>query len=229
VSKIELPEDFDPAEPLSAVLDERYERLAQLAVIGVPKQTAAWEAGFRAKGDQPVRPGNVARYFRDPRVRARMVFLAADEAEVIAATRAFVRDLLMNWATLDILGQFAILGEVDVNGQKVTRVIGIDWRALKESDHSAAITTFRFDRETGIMTEFDRVDPDTALAQLRDMYGLRAPRRKEISGPNGGPIEHADVTAYTDDELSQLESILAAGEARTIARGGASGDRTPRD
>lgn len=220
-----LPADFDPAEPLSIVLDERYERLAQLAVIGVPKQTAAWEAGFRAKRDQPVRAGNVARYFRDPRVRARMAFLAGDRAEVVAAARAFVAERLMSWATLDVLSEFAIVAEVEVAGTKVPRIIGIDWSRLKASEHSSAVTGFKFDRETGMMIEFDCIKPDDAIAQLRDMYGFRAPRRTEVTGRGGGPVQTLDVNKYTDEELIQLESILAAAATRAGVDESAGGDR----
>jgi len=141
-----LPADFNPAVPLTLCLDERYERLAQLAVIGVPKQTAAWEAGFRDKNGKAIRRGNVARYFRDPRMRARMTFLAGDEAEVIAATRNFVRMRLMQSVTLDVLCEFAIIAQVEVEGRKVPRIVGIDWNALKNSEHSAAVTGFKFDR-----------------------------------------------------------------------------------
>jgi hypothetical protein len=227
VSKTSLAADFDAAEPLR---DERYERFAQLRVIGVPCRQAADDAGFRAKGGkEPLLSGNAARLDRHPEVRARKAYLAGDDAEVIAATRNFVRAKLMNWATLDVLAQYAIVGEVDIDDKKVTRIIGIDWAALKASEHSGAITKFKFDRETGVMTEFDRVDPDSAIAQLRDMYGLRAARRTELTGKDGGPIKHQDMSAYTDEELAQLEVIQTAAAARAIAHGDPGGAGTPRD
>jgi hypothetical protein len=212
-----IASDFDPAIPLR---DERYERFAQLRVIGVPCRAAAHEAGFRAKGDKPILPGNAARLDRHAEVCARKAYLAKDDAEAIAATRNFVRDRLMRSATLDVLADFAIIGTTEVDGKKVARIVGIDWDALQKSEQSIAITGFKFDRDTGVMTEFTRDDPLAAITQLRDMYGLRAARRKEISGPDGGPIQTEDVTQYTDDELSQLEGILRAREARTITHAG---------
>jgi len=217
-----LSTDFDPSVPLR---DERYERFSQLRVIGVPTRAAANEAGFHAKGGKPILAGNAARLDRHPEVLARKAFLAADDAEVIAATRNFVRDRLMRSATLDVLAQFAILGTVEIDGKKVPRIVGIDWEALKASAQSIAVTGFKFDRETGMMVEFTRDDPLQALAQLRDMYGLKAPRKKELSGPNGGPVQVEDVTGYTDDELLQLEAIQRAANARrSVAHTDQSGD-----
>lgn len=208
-----LPEKFDPALPLS---DPRYERFSQLRVIGVAKKEAAWEAGFRKEGaaDRPILPGNAARLDRHPEVMARKAYLAKDDDDVIMQTRLLIRERLMAAATLDVLADYAIIGTVEVGGKKVSRVIGIDWRKLKNSEHSAVITKFKFDPETGVLVDFDRDDPMGALNQLRDMYGLRAPRKKEHSGPNGGPMQHEDVTRYTDDELAELERIQLAAQAR---------------
>lgn len=217
-----LAADFDPSVPLA---DGRYERFAQLRVIGVPYRVAANEAGFQARGGKPILAGNAARLDRHPEVTARKAYLAADEAEVIAATRLFVRDRLMRSATLDVLKDFAVVGVVEIDGKKVPRIVGIDWENLKQSDQSIAIRDFKFDRETGVMVEFTRDDPLQAASQLRDMYGLKAPRKKELSGPNGGPIQTEDVTGYTDDELQQLEAIQRAAEARrTVAHADTSGD-----
>lgn len=221
-----LPTTFDPSEPLTIILDERYERLAQLGAMGFPKQLAAWEAGFRAKGNEPVRPGNVARYFRDPRVRARMAFLASDEVEVVAATRRFVHERLMTWSSLDLVGQFAIVGEVEVGGKKVPRILGFDLPKIIASGQSSAITKFKFDRETGVLTEFDGINPADAISQLRDMYGLRAPRKLAAVIKDMGEI---DLSQYTDDELVQLENLLAMGEARAVNRRSAGGETKARD
>lgn len=130
--------------------------------------------------------------------------------------------------SLDVLREFAILGTVEIDGKKVSRVIGIDWEALAASEHSIAISSFKFDRETGMMTEFVRDDALQATGQYRDMYGLRAPRRKEVSGPGGKPIQTEDVTQYTDEELAQLEAIQAARAARAaIADRNPGGERAP--
>lgn len=212
-----LPDKFDPAVPLS---DERYERYARLRVMGVGCKDAASEAGL------PVTHRNAPRYDRHPEIMARKAHLAKDDVEVIAATRLVVRDRLLASVELDVLADFAILGSVEIDGKKIPRIVGIDWKALKRSDRSAAVTGFKFDRETGVMVEFTRDDPMQALSQLRDMYGFRTPRRTELTGKGGGPIQTIDVTKLTNDQLVQLESILAAAAPAGDAEAGESGDRT---
>lgn len=218
-----LPEKFDASVPLS---DPRYERFSQLRVMGVPKIEAAWEAEFRKEGtsDKPILPGNAARLDRHPEIVARKAYLAKDDADVIAATRLLIRDRLLAAASLDVLADYTTITTVDIGGRKVQRV-SIDWRRLKASDHSVAITKFKFDPETGLVVDFDRDDPLQALAQVRDMYGYRAPRKKEHSGPGGGPIQTEDVTGYTDDELLELERIQAAAASRrSVAHADQGGD-----
>lgn len=210
-----LPADFDPAVPLA---DERYERFARYRVMGMPRETAAWEAGFRAKGEQPVRPGNVARTDRHPAVKARKAFLAGDETEIVRDLRAFVRDGLVRTASLDVLRQFAI---VDAEG-KITR---IDFKAWQASEYSASLSGLKLDPATGNVIDVEWERASDARSQLRDMYGFRAPRRTELTGKAGGPVQMVDVTKLSNEQLIQLESILAAAAPPGDAEAGESGDR----
>lgn len=193
MSKHQLPADFDPAEPLR---DVRYERFAHLRVIGIALAQAAVEAGLTTRQGKPWLPGNVARLDRHPEVVARKAFLAGHETAIVRETRGFVRNRLMSVASLDLLRDFAIIEEVDVGGKKVHRVIGIDWPALKASEHSVAVSGFKFDRETGMMVEFATSDALQAISQLRDMYGLRAARRTELTGKDGAAIDAALTVRY---------------------------------
>jgi hypothetical protein len=213
-----LPECFDPAVPLS---DPRYERFAQLRVIGVPAKVAASEAGL------PISHRNAPRYDRHPEVMARKAHLAKDDAEVIAETKLFIRDQLMASATLDVLANFAIVGHVQVDGKKVPRVVGIDWKKLIASGQSVALSSLKFDRETGVLVDVVREDRLQAISQLRDMYGLRAPRRTELTGKGGGPVQTIDVTKLSNEQLIQFESILAAASPSGDVESGQGGDRAP--
>ena len=194
-------ERLDYAEPLR---DERYERFAHLRLIGIPHETAAWAAGFHNKRGKPLLPGNSARLDRHPDIIGRKAYLAGHETAILRETRGFIRQRLMNVVTRDLLRDFAIIGDavvpgvIDEAGQPMTirRVIGIDWDKLKASDHSATVTSFKFDRETGMMTEFVVDDPMAAIAQLRDMFGLKAPRRTELTGKDGAPIQTAEIVRY---------------------------------
>ena len=213
-----LPEKFDASVPLS---DPRYERFSQLRVgLGLSSYEAAREAGL------PVTHRNAPRYDRHPEILARKAHLAKDDASIIAATRLEVLDQLLVSAKLDVLAEFGILGNVEVGGKKVPRVVGIDWKKLIASGKSAAITKFRFDPETGVLVDFDRDDRLQAIGQIRDMFGLRAPRRTELTGKGGGPVQSLDVTKLTHDQLVQLEGILAAAAPSGDAGAGEGGDRT---
>lgn len=211
-----LPEKFDPESPLA---DERYERFAQLRAIGVPVRQACADAGL------PASHRNAPRYDRHPEIVARKKFLTKDEADVVAATRLFVRDQLMASATLDVLANYGIVGTVEVGGKKVPRVVGIDWKKLIASGQSAAIAGLKFDRETGFLVDVVREDRLQAISQLRDMYGLRAPRRTELTGKGGGPVQTIDVTKLSNEQLIQLESILAAAAPAGDVESGEGGDR----
>jgi hypothetical protein len=57
------------------------------------------------------------------------------------------------------------------------------------------------------------------------MLGLRAPRRTELTGRAGGPIQTIDVSKLSYEQLIQFESILAAAAPAGDAEAGESGDR----
>lgn len=188
-----LANDFDPAIPLA---DERYERFARFRVMGIPAETAAWEAGFRAKGDQPVLPGNVARYDRHPAVRARKKHLAGDETEIVRDLRNMVREGLVRAATLDVLKRFAVVDETG----KITK---IDFAAWKASEHSASLTRLKFDPDSGNVVDVEWEKPEDARTQIRDMYGFRAARKNEHAGKDGAAIP-IHIDSLTTPQLDHL-------------------------
>jgi hypothetical protein len=118
---------------------------------------------------------------------------------MVRETRAFVHKHLTSIISLDLLRYYAVVD------RKTNRVVGIDWKVLQESENSSAISSFRFDRETGVLVEFTRDDKLQAIAQLRDMYGLKAPRRTELTGKDGAPIETAVSYEITDVPMSDEE------------------------
>jgi hypothetical protein len=203
---------FDPSEPL---LDGRRERFAHLRLIGLPAPLAALQAGIRTKEGKPIRDGNAWKIDREPQVIARKAFLGGHEVTVVRETRGYIRNRLMNVITRDLLRDYAIIGDVvlsdviDETGKPMTirRIVGIDWDKLKQSEHSATVTSFKFDKETGMMVEFVVDDPMAAIAQIRDMYGLKAPRRTELTGKDGEPIQAALTTRYdiSDKPLTPAE------------------------
>jgi hypothetical protein len=170
---------LNPEEPLR---DARYERFAQLRVIGLTPEAAAWDAPIRTRDGRPILTGNAWRIDRRPDVRARKAYLAGDDGMIIRETRKFVRDRLMKAAGLDILKQFGIVETVERDGKTFGRLVGVDWSALQASEASIAIASFKFDKDTGLLVDFARDDALSALNQLRDMYGLKGTAKHEITG-----------------------------------------------
>jgi hypothetical protein len=194
---------FDPSESLP---DGRRERFAHLRLIGLSAPIAARQAGIVKKNGQPLADGNAWKIDREPNVVARKAFLGGHETAIVRETRGYIRNRLMALISIDVLRDFAILGDVEVpgtigqDGKPVTvkRVVGLDLEALKQSDVSALIAGFEIDGETGAI-KFSTpalTDVLAAVNQLRDMYGLKAPRRTELTGKDGEPIQAALTTRY---------------------------------
>jgi hypothetical protein len=49
----------------------------------------------------------------------------------------------------------------------------------------------------------------SAMFIMKTQAGWRETSRHEHSGPGGGPIEHVDLTSFSDDDLATLDAILA--------------------
>ncbi|WP_072091884.1 terminase small subunit [Trabulsiella odontotermitis] len=54
-------------------------------------------------------------------------------------------------------------------------------------------------------------DPKVAIKQIGDMQGWEAPKKTEVSGPNGGPIQHEDLT---DEQLKDALEELGYGRRK---------------
>jgi hypothetical protein len=212
--------------------DERLERFARLRVIGVPKEAAAEQAGFRTRDGRPLRQGNIARIDRRADVRARIAYLAHDDVEVTKEVRQFVRERLMKVANFDILKQFGIVETYERGGKKLGKLVGIDWAALQASELSIAVRSFKFDSKTGELTDFDRDDPMNAVAQLRDMHGLRSVTKIAPTNPEGTKefvgaspslpprevgLAVAELLATAERELKMVPDGAASIEARAKA------------
>jgi len=81
------------------------------------------------------------------------------------------------------------------------------------SPYRGIIAGFKFDKDSGILTDFDRDPALQASAQLRDMHGFKAANKNEVSGPGGGPIEMESVTDA--DRVRALMALLSRTEQPT--------------
>jgi hypothetical protein len=196
------PVDFDPNMPLR---NERHERFARLRAILTPKLLAAREAGF-----ETMTLGNVAKLDRRADIRARIAALSKMDEEIVRMKRERIEARLMKAMEADILRDFAVVEKVLVDGVEVSKVVGVDWDKLRQSDSSVIISEFVFDPDTGHLTKFKRDDALNAAAQLRDMWGMKAPAKfsGDLNVSKGSPAD------WTREEL--IAVLNAAGD---VARG----------
>jgi hypothetical protein len=194
-------------------------------MIGIAPPQAAEEAGIRKKNGELIADTNAWKLDREARVAARKSFLASHETAITREVRGAVRNRLVAAMTFNVLRDYAIIAQVVVpdtvgpDGKPVTvpRVVGIDWERLRVSEHSACVAGLKFDRDTGMLVEYDQDAGLDAANQLRDMYGLRAARRTELTGKDGSPIEAAQTTRFeiSDKPLTATEWAAQYGPATT--------------
>jgi hypothetical protein len=158
----------------------------------MPKMLAAKEAGF-----ETMTLGNVAKLDRRPDVRARIAALSKMDEEIIRLKRERIEARLMKAMEADILRDFAIVEKVMVDGVETSKVVGVDWDKLRESDSSVIVSEFAFDSETGHLTKFKRDDALNAAAQLRDMLGFKAPQKIAATNPAGDQPAGVQITVVS--------------------------------
>jgi hypothetical protein len=116
----------------------------------------------------------------------------------------------------------AIAKVLDCSPARVHALVKAARLAIPEAERSMLVAEIH-ERELGIISKHwpRRFEPDSAkLIQasdkiLMDLFGLAAPKRTELSGPNGGPVQTIDLSKLTDEQLDrQLErlAIEAAGD-----------------
>jgi hypothetical protein len=114
--------------------------------------------------------------------------------EMIAAKRARIEQRLelaaygniFEFATIEDMPVF--MGEFDDDGDPVTKLVKkpvIDWQKVAASPYGAIISGFKFDKDTGHLTDFDRDPALQAIAQLRDMHGFKAVTKTALTDPTG--------------------------------------------
>ncbi len=98
-----------------------------------------------------------------------------------------------------------VIGE-DENGEPVLQA---SWSfkdsALLSPEKMAAIAELTAGPQ-GIKIKLH--DPKASIKQIAEMEGWEAPKKTEMSGPNGGPIQHEDMT---DEQLEERLKELGYG------------------
>jgi hypothetical protein len=174
--------------------------------IGMAPAAACRRAGGKVEN------GHATKWERSPKVQAWIEHFRSlgQTEEMLAAKRALIEERL-NLAAYGNIFDFANIEDMPVivgrddEGMPITKLVRqpvIDWEKVAESPYGAIIAGFKFDKDTGHLTDFDRDNALQALAQLRDMHGFKAPAKINHAGQDGGPIEVTWKTAQPEMEPS---------------------------
>jgi hypothetical protein len=159
--------------------------------LGIPPAEACRRAGGKVEN------GQATKWERSPRVQAWITHyrsLGADD-EMIAAKRARIEERL----AMAAFGNIFDFSDVDpLTGKPV-----INWDAVVASPYSVIIAGFKFDKDTGQLTDFDRDNALAALAQLRDMHGFKAVTKTALTDPSGN--NPASVYLISEKPMTESE------------------------
>lgn len=160
--------------------------------LGMPPADACRRAGGK------VEHGQATKWERNARVQAWIAYYRSIGLtdEMLAAKRERIEQRLelaaygniFDFATIEDMPVF--MG-ADADGNPITKLIKkpvIDWEKVAASPYSVIIAEFKFDKDTGHLTDFDRDSADRAIAQLRDMHGFKGASKMELTGANGAAL-----------------------------------------
>ncbi len=165
------------------------------ALLNGKNQTEAYrKAGGKAKTDDGAR-ASASQILTNPNVQA---FLQSVQYEtvneaIMTYTEAMERLTLMGRTTIHDIATFGNyqIGE-DEEGQPVFQA---SWK-FKDSknikpEHLAAVAELSTGKD-GLKIKLH--DPKAAIKQLAEMRGWEAPKKAELTGANGGPIQTSNLT-----------------------------------
>jgi hypothetical protein len=163
ITERKLPRDIAPRQKTYA-----FERS-----LGIPPAEACRRAGGK------VEAGRATTWERSARVQAWISYYRSlgNDDEMIAAKRARIEERLAMAAFGNIFDFSSIAATGDPD---------IDWSKVAESPYSIMISGFKFDKDTGRLTDFERDNALAAIAQLRDMHGFKAPSK--MADSDGKPL-----------------------------------------
>lgn len=168
--------------------------------LGIPPAEACRRAGGKVEN------GQATKWEQNRRVQAWIAYYRSlgHTEEMMAAKRARIEQRLELAAYGNIFDFTKDLMETGNDPE-------INWAKVVASPYGVIVSSFKFDKDTGRLVDFERDNSLQALAQLRDMHGFKAASKTEIAGKDGGPIELADFT--TADRARALAAFVAKTKA----------------
>lgn len=174
--------------------------------LGIPPAEACRRAGGKVEN------GQATKWEANRKVQAWIAHYRSlgQDDEMIAAKRARIEERLALAAFGNIFDFTQMVERVvkvvtkDGSHEEIrTKAPMIDWDAVKDSTLAPIISGFKFDKDTGELTDFERDNALQALAQLRDMHGFKAPTKTALTDPTGK--EPASLYLISERPMSESE------------------------
>lgn len=201
---IEVPHSIVPGSvPLS---NARREEFAQWWAAGIPPRTAGEKVGL----GYDLR-GTISKWTNNRKIIARVQYLRGNRDEAIRRKHEFAESILVNIMSSPI-------AEYLLPGTKSLQLDMERLTALKNDNPDEYRELMATVKSSSVSKDGGKVELLSVLeatSQYRAINGLDAPKRVEMSGPEGGPIETQDVSA---------RERIASRLARLAAPAAASGD-----
>lgn len=170
-------------------------------------QTEAYrKAGGRAKGDGERSKANQIVTNRNVQAFLKSVQYEAINEAIMTRTEALERLSKMGRTSLTDIAEFrnCLIGE-DEDGQPVYQA---SWSfrdsALQDTEAMAAVAELTTGKD-GIKLKMH--DPKAAIKQLGEMQGWEAPKKTEVTGAGGGPIQ-TETVSMTPEEAAEAYSKM---------------------
>lgn len=156
--------------------------------LGIPPAAACRAAGGKVEN------GQATKWERNKRVQAWIAFHRSrgNTDEMLAAKRQRLEDRLNLAIYADLFEFSTVVDRVILIkvGEEIREMVVqtpvIDWNKVAASPSRVIVEKFKFDKDSGYLTDFERESAQQAAAQVRDMYGFKAPSK--LSDPNGDPL-----------------------------------------
>jgi hypothetical protein len=172
-------------------INQRMKGYAFQRSLGLPPAEACRRAGGKVEN------GHATKWEKSRRVQQWIAYFRTlcQTEEMIAAKRALIEERLQ----LAAFGNIFDFADIDPMTDKPV----INWDAVVASPYAAIISGFKFDKDTGRLTDFERDNALQALAQLRDMHGFKAVTKTALTDPSGE--KPAAIFVMSDRPMTEAE------------------------
>lgn len=211
---IEAPPSQPGAVPLR---NRRHEQYCRLRVLGISPIAAVRDSGFTAGLTSATAEtdknaglrGVISKLERNKAVRARIQYLAGNTDDVLREKRAALEAPLWNIFKASIKDYTKITesGSLILDASPIAE--------LPEDEQRELLAVVKSVSPTKYGPRVEMFSPLDAASQLRALNGLDAPKRMELTGADGGPMQIARVERVivdpADSNRSGVPAVAGAG------------------